>query len=348
MKKEEFYDLVRSVPKAELHIHEEAVLSRGTIQNVFSRNFGRELSEEELSALFEYDDLAGFLSSFIKIQSYFTNISDFEDMFSDFESYLNENNISYCETFFSPTSHLKKGWKFHDMMGVIQKSIERIQEHSGRTVRLIVDVSRSFGPENAMKNLDLVLGERNPYIIGIGLGGDEKKGPARDYQAVFEKAAANGLHTVVHAGETCGSSSMKDSLALCRAERLGHGIAAAEDEDFLKQLAQSGVPLEVCPTSNIFILKEFGGDMKKHPVRRLYDSGAFVTLGTDDPTFFKVSLLDEYWNLYSSLHFSLEEIRRIIENGFKASFMEQEEKERSLLRAGEAWDSWFAGHPGCC
>lgn len=345
MKKAEFYDLMRSVPKAELHIHEEAVLSRGTIKKVFSRNFSRNLSDAELDALFEYDDLAGFLSSFITIQSYFTSISDFEDMFSDFESYLNENNIAYCETFFSPTSHLKKGWNFHDMMCVIQKCIERIEERSARKVRLLIDVSRSFGPENAMKNLDLVLEEKNPYIIGIGLGGDEQKGPARGYQAVFEKAAAHDLHTVLHAGETCGSSSMKDSISLCRAQRLGHGIAAAQDGEFLAQLAASGIPLEICPTSNIFILKEFGGDMKNHPVRRLYDAGAFITLNTDDPTFFKVSLIDEYWNLYSCLHFSLEELRQIMQNGFAASFLCKEEKEELIRRADEAWNAWFAGHP---
>ena len=165
MKKEEFYDLLESIPKAELHVHEEAVLSRETVKKVYKRNFNQDMSDEEFNSLFEYDDLTGFLSSFIKIQSYFTNINDFEYMFKDFEAYLNKNNIIYCETFFSPTSHLKKGWSFHDMISIVQKNIERIKENSGRTVKLIVDVSRSFGVENAMKNLDLVLAEKNPYIV---------------------------------------------------------------------------------------------------------------------------------------------------------------------------------------
>ena len=87
MKKEEFYDLLESIPKAELHVHEEAVLSRETVKKVYKRNFNQDMSDEEFNSLFEYDDLTGFLSSFIKIQSYFTNINDFEYMFKDFEDY---------------------------------------------------------------------------------------------------------------------------------------------------------------------------------------------------------------------------------------------------------------------
>lgn len=345
MKKEEFYDLLESIPKAELHVHEEAVLSRETVKKVYKRNFNQDMSDEEFNSLFEYDDLTGFLSSFIKIQSYFTNINDFEYMFKDFEAYLNKNNIIYCETFFSPTSHLKKGWSFHDMISIVQKNIERIKENSGRTVKLIVDVSRSFGVENAMKNLDLVLAEKNPYIVGIGLGGDEKKGPAAEYKDVFVKAKENGLHVVTHAGESCGVFSMKDSLELCKAERLGHGIAAAQDADFMKYLAENKIPLEVCPTSNIFILKEFNGDMKNHPVKKLYDAGVFVTLNTDDPTFFKVSLIDEYWNIYKDQNFSLDEIKEIIKNGYKAAFISKEEKDDYCKNVDSAWDAWFKKHP---
>ncbi len=345
MNKENFYDLMKTIPKAEIHVHEEAVLSRETIKKVYSRVNGKEMTDEELSSLFAYTDFAGFLDSFIKIQSYFKSIDDLDDMFSDFSSYLDDNNIVYCETFFSPTSHLKKGWSFHDMISAVQKSIEKIKEKSGREVKLIVDVSRSFGIENAMKNLDLVLEENNPLILGIGLGGDETKGPAKDYKEVFEKAKEKGLHTVTHAGETCGVFSMKDSVELCKAERLGHGIAAAKDEEYMKELSRLQIPLEVCPTSNIFLSKEFEGNMKNHPIKKLYDAGIFITVNTDDPTFFKVSLIDEYWNIYESLGFSLEDIKEIIKNGFNASFLTQEEKEKYCTSVDEEWEKWFSSHP---
>lgn len=347
MTKDEFYDLLKSVPKAELHVHEEAVLDRNTIRGAFAKNNGREMTDEEMEKLFDYNDLPGFLNSFIKIQSYFQHVEDLEPMFRDFRNYLEENNIVYCETFFSPTSHLKKGWNFSDMAGVVSKSIDDIKNETGREVKLIVDVSRSFGQENAMRNLDLVLAENNPHIIGIGLGGDEVKGPAREYADVFKKAHENGLRTVTHAGETSGPFSMKDSIELCFAERLGHGIRAVEDEEFVKYLAENKIPLEVCPTSNIFILKDFEGDMKNHPVKRLFDAGAYITINTDDPTFFKVSLIDEYWNIYSNFDFSLANIRRIIKNGFNAAFISPAEKKAYCRKVDAAWHRWFKSHPEC-
>ena len=345
MQKQKFYDLLKFVPKAEIHVHEEAVLSRDTVKKVYARNFEKEMSDEEFNSLFDYNDLGGFLTSFIKIQSYFTNISDLEYLFKDFEAYLNDNNIVYCETFISPTSHLKKGWEFNDIVKVITKSIKKISTNTHRTVRLLIDVSRSFGIENAMNNLNHVISARSPYILGIGLGGDESKGPAKEYAPVFDKAVEHGLHTVTHAGESVESWSMKDSINLCHAERLGHGIQAAKDPDFVKELAEKQIPLEVCPTSNIFILREFEGDMKNHPVKKLYDAGCNITINTDDPTFFKCSLLDEYWNIYSSLGFTLEDIKNLIKNSFKNSFMAKKMKTQWCNKVDEAWYKWFQQHP---
>ena len=345
MKKEVFYDLLKSIPKAELHVHEEAVISRDTVKKVYERNFGTPMSDEEFNSLFDYTDLGGFLTSFIKIQSYFKNISDLEIQFRDFEAYLNDNNIVYCETFISPTSHLKKGWQFNDIMNTISKCIKRISSNSHRTVRCLIDVSRSFGMENAMNNLNYVIAARNPLILGIGLGGDEAKGPAKEYAPVFDKAVEHGLHTVTHAGESVESWSMKDSINLCHAERLGHGIQAIKDPEFVKELAEKQVPLEVCPTSNIFILQEFKGDMKNHPAKKLYDAGCNITINTDDPTFFKCSLIDEYWNIYSELGFTLEYIKNIIKNGFTNSFMAKKMKTQWCNKVDEAWFKWFQAHP---
>lgn len=347
MNKDEFYDLLKSVPKAELHVHEEAVIGRETVKQVYERNFGQQMTDEEFNSLFDYNDLAGFLTSFIKIQSFFKNIQDLEIQFNDFEKYLNDNNIVYCETFISPTSHLKKGWKFNDIMKTITKCIKKISSNSHRTVRCLIDVSRSFGLENAMNNLNYVIAARNPIILGIGLGGDEAKGPAKDYAPVFDKAVEHGLHTVTHAGESVESWSMKDSINLCHAERLGHGIQAIKDEEFVKELAERQIPLEVCPTSNIFILSEFKGQMKNHPAKKLFDAGCNITINTDDPTFFKCSLIDEYWNIYHELGFTLEDIKTVIKNGFKDSFMAKKMKTQWCNKLDEAWFNWFQSHPDC-
>lgn len=344
MKKKEFYNLLKSVPKAELHLHEEAVISKETINKLYKENLDADMSKEDMESLFDYNDLAGFLDSFIAIQKFFTKIENLYYVTDDLESYLLNNNISYCETFFSPTSHLKKGWDFKELSKILSDGAEKILRDTGRTVRYIVDVSRSFGVENAQRNLDLVIQAQNPYIIGIGLGGNEEAAPAKDFQSVFENAIKAGLHVVAHAGETVDSWSMKDSIKLLHVERIGHGISAALDEPFMKELAESQLPLEISPTSNTFIGK-YVKKITDHPIKKLFDAGVNVTLNTDDPTFFKVSLIDEYWNVYKNLGFTLDEIKKLILNGFNAAFISEEEKKNRFEEVESKWAAWFQSHP---
>ena len=344
MVKTDFYNLIAFIPKAELHLHGEAIVSNRTIKKLYKFSTGKIMTDAELKALFKYDDLAGFLVSFLKIQSYFTRMNDLFYICSDFESYIKKNNIVYCETFLAPTGLMKKGIDFNSLINNLSNAIEKTKRNNNRTVKLIVDVSRSFGTENAMNNLNRVLEKNSPHIIGIGLGGDEAKGPAKEYETVFQKAKTAGLHRVVHAGEICDSWSIKDSINLLSAERIGHGISAAYDEDLIKELVQKQIPLECCPSSNTYT-RHYFSNIKDHPIKKLFDAGVLVTVNTDDPTFFKVSLIDEYWNVYTKLHFSLEEIKTLIKNSFKASFLSEEEKQKYYSAVDNAWEEWFKSHP---
>ena len=343
MEKKDFYDLLKSVPKAEIHLHSEACTSRKTIKELYKKSRGKEMTDQEMESLFSYDDLVGFLKAFIEIQTFYSSKEDLKYIVSDLLSYLTENNIVYAETFVSVTSFMKKNISFHEIIDVFTQGILEAKEKYGITIRLIVDVSRSFGLDNAMHNLDLILEEKNPYIIGIGLGGDEAAGPAKEYAAVFEKAHKAGLHTVLHAGEVVDSWSMKDAINLCHAERIGHGISAAYDDAFMEELKEKQLPLEVCPTSNLFT-KKYVIDFKDHPLKKLYQKGLLVTVNTDDPTFFKVTLIEELYKVYSELDFSLCDIKKIITNAFKASFISDAEKTNYINLFNEKWDEWFKGH----
>lgn len=343
MNKVDFYRLMQSVPKAEIHLHGEAVISGNTIKTIYKTRYQKNLSDDEFEDIFNYNDLSGFIASFLKIQGFFKNIEDISLIFSDFEKYLVDNNITYCETFFSPTALLKNGFDFNELVSRISAAIEGTAR-KGITVKIIVDVSRGFGTENAMSNLKHVLETGCPYIIGIGLGGDEKKGPARDFEKVFLEAEKHNLHRVVHAGETCDSWSIKDALNLLHAERIGHGISAAYDEECIKELADKNIALEICPTSNIYT-KHYFRRIKDSPAKKLFDSGVPVTINSDDPTFFKASLIDEFWNAYSQLGFSLEEIRKLIKNGFSYSFLPEDEKKQKCREVDESWDRWFKENP---
>lgn len=336
MKKDEFYSFLRKIPKAEIHLHAEGTISRHTVRSLMSRNPGAKVTAAEVDKLFSYNNLKEFIGSFLYIQGLLEKTSDLRILFDDVAAYLRANNIVYCELFFSPSMFLKKGFTFPGMLDTIQEAIDEIERRKDLKINLIIDVSRTFGTENAQANLEATLLHKTPMIIGVGLGGDEQKGPAKLFGEVFAVAASRGLHVVAHAGEDDGPQSIWDALQTLKVERIGHGISAIQDPELVRYLAEKQIPIEICMTSNLFTQK-YVSKIQDHPVRPFYDAGVLITVNTDDPTFFNSTILDEFWLLHSKLKFSMEEIKDIILNGFRASFLSEEEKEGYLAQVEKAW-----------
>jgi len=336
MNKSEFYSFLKTVPKAELHIHIEAVISRDSIKKLYLKKNGKKFSEKALKELFNYSDLNGFIAAFIEVQNLFTEVSDFDLVFDDLKNYLVRNGITHCEAFFAPSSFIKKGFSYEEMTKNFEKNLKKIKKETGITVWLLGDVSRTFGLDNASKNLDMFLANKFDGFIGIGLGGAESKGPSKDFAPVFERALKEGFHAVAHAGEDVGPQSIWDAIQLCHSERIGHGISAIQDEKLMDKCVKEQIPFEVAPTSNVFT-KKYVKTLSEHPFRPFFDRGMLVTLNTDDPLFFGVELLDEYWNLHKSMKFKMDEIKQVVINSFKASFLSDSEKEKAVKSVENAW-----------
>jgi adenosine deaminase len=328
---------MKKIPKAEIHLHSEATVSTKTIANLYQKQNHASLNKEELDKFFTFHNLTEFVHCFIELQKMLETPEDIHFLFDDLCDYLRENNIIYCEAFFSPSSFLRKGFKFEDMLAVLNSKIDEIQEKYGISIKVLIDVSRTFGTENAMHNLELIEKTTCKHIIGIGLGGDELKGPAKEYSAVFHKAKIDGLHVVAHAGEDVGPQSIIDSIKYLDVERIGHGITAIQDKKLVKYLADKKIPLEICVTSNLFT-KKIVKRIEDHPVREFYDSGVFVTINTDDPSMFKTSLINEYWLLHSKLHFTMDEIKQLVLNGFEAAFITDDNKKKYKELVLNAWN----------
>ncbi|MGC8765038.1 MAG: adenosine deaminase [Brevinematia bacterium] len=337
MKKEDFVILLKAVPKAELHLHAEGTISISTVRKFLERNPTPKYEGEKINKLFHYESLKEFIRSFLFIQDLFVEPSDFELLFDDVANYLSNNNIIYCELFFSPSMFLKKRMDFKEILDVMSRKIEQIKAEKNIIIKLIIDISRTFGYENAKRNLELVLKYRNQHIIGIGLGGDEIKGPAVKFKDLFHIAKDNNLHLVAHAGEDADSSSVWDAIKELGAERIGHGIASIKDKELIAYLKETQIPLEICVTSNVFT-KKFVSEIEKHPVKQFYEEGILVTINTDDPTFFNTSLVEEYWKIHDKLNFSLSDLLNLVINGFKASFLPDKEKEGFIKKAKEVWN----------
>lgn len=325
MNKKDFYKLIKAVPKAEVHIHIEAVPTIKSIKALYKKVNGTEISDDEIKEIFTYEDLNGFIQAFIKIQGLYKSVEDFDYIFNDLAKYLKDNGIVYTEAFFAPTGFLRNGFKYEDMVKVFDKKIAEIKKKHGITIKLLMDVSRTFGLENAMHNYELLKQYPSENIIGIGLGGAESKGPCRDYQPVFELAKKEGYKVVAHAGEDVGPESIWEAIDLLHVDRVGHGTTAIQDEKLMDTLKERKIVLEVCPTSNVFT-KKYVKSIAEHPIKKYFQNGLFVTVNTDDPVFFKVSLIDELYKLHNEANFSMEDIQTLIKNAFNATYLSQSEK----------------------
>lgn len=334
MKKDEFYAFLRKIPKAEIHLHAEGTISRDTVRTWLSRNADQ--AAVDVDKLFSYNSLKEFISSFLFVQGLITKEDDLVVVFEDVAAYLKANNIVYCELFFAPSMFMKNGFLFPDMLDIIQATISKIEKRDKLTIKLIIDVSRTFGVENALANLNLTISHKTPMVTGIGLGGDEEKGPAKLFKDVFELARKQGLHVVAHAGEVVGPESIWDALKELKVERIGHGISAIQDPKLIKYLADNQIPVEICLTSNV-ITQKYVTKAEEHPVRQFFDQGVLCVVNTDDPTFFNCTIIDEFWILHSKLSFTMDEIKTLIINGFKGSFLDAKKKGEYISKIDAAW-----------
>lgn len=336
MKKDEFYRFLRTIPKAEIHLHAEGTIDRDTVRQLLARKPDHQKNPVDVDKLFSYNNLKDFITSFLYVQSLLERPADLPLIFEDVAEYLKANHIVYCELFFSPSMFLKKGFAFEEMIELVQKSISTIEARDGLRIKLIIDLSRTFGLENAKSNLEATLQFKTPMMIGVGLGGDEEKGPAREFGEVFQTAKKKGLHVVAHAGEVVGPESIWDALKTLQVERIGHGLSAIQDPELVKYLVEKQIPIEICMTSNI-ITQKYVTKAEEHPVRPLFDQGVLVVVNTDDPTFFNCTIIDEFWLLHTKLKFTMAEIKQVVINGFKASFLSEEEKASYIGQVEAAW-----------
>jgi adenosine deaminase len=167
-------------------------------------------------------------------------------------------------------------------------------------------------------------------VIGIGIGGSEQDHPPEPFAAVFETARQLAFHTTAHAGEAAGAGSIWAAIRSLHVERIGHGTRAHEDEALLNFLAEQQIALEMCPISNM--RTGVVPEIARHPIRRYFDKGVLVTVNTDDPKMFGNSLAQEYEALQNDLGFSQDEIRQLIENAVRASWLPSAKKQDYLER----------------
>ena len=195
---------------------------------------------------------------------------------------------------------------------------------------LVADLVRDFGPEAADITLAQVFEVKELGVVGVGIGGSEQMHPPEPFQEVYKKARRLGFHTSAHAGEVAGAESIWGAIRALHVERIGHGTRAEEDESLLDYLVEHQIPLEMCPISNV--CTNVVSSIKEHPVRRYFDKGIIVTVNTDDPKMFGNSLAEEYELLEQEWGFTRDEIRSLILQGIRVSWLPEKKKQQYIQK----------------
>jgi adenosine deaminase/aminodeoxyfutalosine deaminase len=328
--------LIQALPKAELHLHLEGTVEPQTLVELSQRHDAVPLTLQQAQKLYEYADFHGFLMAFKEVTQRLLTADDFELTTYRLMERLHRQNVLHAEVYISVgVVH----WRKHDFEPLFE-GIERGRERGARdfgiSVLWIFDAVRHFGTEPAQRVFELAVRYKERNVIGVGIGGDERRGPAEQFRALYGYAANNGLRRTVHAGESTGPESIWDALNI-GAERIGHGLSAVQDPDLMEVLVQRQVPIEVCMTSNV--RTSCLPALQDHPIRRMFDEGLLVTINSDDPAMFHTSLIREYEIAQDAFGFTDEHLRELARNSFEASFLPAERKVQFL----ETFDACCAG-----
>jgi len=330
----DLHKFIRSLPKAELHLHIEGTLEPELMFQLAMRN-GIELnysSEQAVREAYQFDHLQDFLDIYYAGASVLLKEQDFYDLTWAYLLKAKENNIVHTEIMFDPQAHTERGVPFSAIIGGIYRALVDGFEQMGITFRLIMSFLRHLSQEDGFKTLE----ESVPFkgwITAVGLDSSEKNFPPDLFADLFEKAQEMGFLTVAHAGEEGPPEYIWGALDLLRASRIDHGNSALEDSDLVDVLGIYEVPLTSCPLSNLKL--KVIQKMADHPLKEMMDRGIKVTVNSDDPAYFGGYLNDNYFAVADALSLTREEIVQLVKNSFEASFITDGEKRAFLNRVGE-------------
>ena len=313
---------IQSLPKAELHLHLEGSLTPETLL-ALRRQHSKTSSLAEAEALYKYKDFLGFLMAFKTLTDDLQTPSDYELITYRLMQQLKAENVLHAEVYVSVGVCLWRKLDFDAIFEGLERGRERGEKDFGISLLWIFDAVRQFGAEKAQEVFGLAAKYRDRNVVGIGIGGDEQKGPPEMFREQYAFAKDHGLRLTIHAGENAGPESIWGALNL-GVERVGHGLSAYQDQHLVEELATRQIPIEICLTSNL----RTGCCMKvsDHPVRRYFDQGLMLTLNTDDPAMFETSLTREYELVQTEFGFTDEHLREFARNSFEASFLPPEKK----------------------
>jgi adenosine deaminase len=325
----ELKQLVQDLPKVELHIHIEGSLEPAMMFELARRN-AVSLPYPDIDSItnaYNFNCLQDFLDIYYQGMSVLLTEQDFHDLTWAYLLRCHQQNVVHCEIFFDPQGHTERGVEFEVFMQGICSALDKAQTELGISSKLIMCFLRHLDEASSLATLDAA----GPYlhkIAGVGLDSSELGHPPHLFQQVFAKAAELGLKRVAHAGEEGPPEYVFEAIDLLKVDRIDHGNRSLEHEDLTKRLVREGIPLTVCPLSNLrlAVVK----NMADHPIRNMLELGLNACINSDDPAYFGGYMNDNFNSLIDEAKLSRDEIFQLTINGFESSFLTPAEKQQHL------------------
>ena len=322
---------INKIPKSELHLHIEGSLEPELMFKLSKRN-KIEIpfkSIEEIKSAYNFSNLDSFLKIYYQGSNVLITEEDFFDLTWEYILRCKQDNIVHTEIFFDPQSHTERGIKFNTIINGIDKALKKANSEFGITSKIIMCFLRHLEEESCFDILKQALNHKDK-IVGVGLDSSEKGNPPQKFKNLFEAAIKEGFVTVAHAGEEGPPEYIWDSLNLLKVKRIDHGVQCLKDKKLVETLIKKNIPLTVCPLSNIKLC--VFDKLENHNLKKMLDKGLRVMVNSDDPAYFGGYLNTNLIETTKALNLSLEDIKILIQNSFKSSFLDESTKNSWLSK----------------
>ena len=320
-------ELIRALPKAELHVHIEGTFEPELMFEIAQRNHIQipYQSVEEIKQAYNFHNLQSFLDIYYAGANVLVHEQDFYDLAWAYFEKCAEDKVVHTEMFFDPQTHTERGVEFATVLNGLKRACTDAKDKLGISSQLIMCFLRHLSEEDAFKTLEQALPFKHD-IIAVGLDSSEVGHPPSKFERVFAKAREAGFLIVAHAGEEGPPEYVWEALDLLRVNRIDHGVRSDEDPALLQRLIDEKMPLTVCPLSNLKLCVV--EDMAEHNIHRLLKQGVHVTINSDDPSYFGGYMNDNFLAVHTALNLSNDELKQLAINSFEASFIDSAEKQK--------------------
>ena len=318
-------DFINNSPKTELHLHIEGSLEPELMFKLSKRN-KVEIpfkNVDEIKAAYNFTNLDSFLKIYYEGSNVLISEEDFFDLTWEYILRCKQDNIVHTEIFFDPQSHLPRGVSFETVINGIDKALKKAEKDFGITSKIIMCFLRHLDEQSCFEVLKQACNHKDK-IIGVGLDSSEKGNPPKKFKRLFEQAIKEGFLTVAHAGEEGPPEYIWDSLDILKVKRIDHGVQCLKDEKLVEKLVLDQIPLTVCPLSNVKLC--VFDRLEDHNLKKMLDRGLRVMVNSDDPAYFGGYLNKNLIETSKALNLKLEDVKKLIENSFKSSFLNEENK----------------------